>query len=99
MRLRMHTSKNSQQVHGRDSFPPLYKNLAATRNCLLKPSPAPETSGHGHQLGLAYCRETWAYTMNTVLANVTFLLLLDTNLSSQAGVTHYSLPHDTTASY
>ena len=41
-------------------------------------------------LGLAYNRKTWAYPMNTVLATVAFLLLLDTSLLSQGGITHYS---------
>ena len=34
--------------------------------------------------------ETWAYLMSTVSATVAFLLLLDTTLLSQAGITHYS---------
>ena len=41
------------------------------------------------QLGLAHGCETWAYPTNTLLATVAFLLLLDTNLLSQAGITHY----------
>ena len=51
----------------------------------LKPSPALETLGHSHLLGLAYNRKTWTYPMSTVLATVAFLLLLDTSLLSQAG--------------
>ena len=46
-------------------------------------STAPRSlTGHG--------RETWAYSTNTVLATVAFLLPLHTNLLSQAGITHYS---------
>ena len=42
------------------------------------------------QLGLAYSRETWVYPTNTLSATVAFLLLPDTNLLPQAGITHYS---------
>ena len=56
----------------------------------LKPSPILEAPGHGHQLGQAYSRQTWAYTTSTVLATVAFLLLPDTSLLSQVGITHYS---------
>ena len=35
--------------------------------------------------------------MNTGLATVALLLVLDTNLLPQAGITHYSQLHDTTA--
>ena len=52
-----------------------------------------------HKLGLAYSRETWAYPLNTVLATVAFLLILDKNLLSQAGITHYSQLHETTEPY
>ena len=69
----------------------------------LKPSPALEALGHGHLLGLAYNRKTWAYPMSTVLATVAFLLLLDTSLLSQAGIMHYSqlltLQHSTKVLY
>ena len=41
-------------------------------------------------LGLAYGRETWLYSTNTLSATVAFLLLPDTNLLPQAGITHYS---------
>ena len=41
-------------------------------------------------LGLAYGRETWLYPTNTLSATVAFLLLPDTNLLPQAGITHYS---------
>ena len=47
-------------------------------------------NGHCHQLGLAYSRETWLYPTNTLSATVAFLLLPDTNLLPQAGITHYS---------
>ena len=76
--------------------PPLtshfYSIAAQMVNCVfqLKPSPALQATGHCHQLGLAYGRETWAYPTNTLLATVAFLLLLDTNLLPQAGTTHYS---------
>ena len=49
----------------------------------LKPSPTLEALGHGHLLGLAYDRKTWAYPMSTVLATVAFLPLLDTSLLSK----------------
>ena len=52
-------------------------------------------NGHCHQLGLAYGRETWAYPMNKLLsATVVLLLLLDTNLLPQAGISHYWQLHD-----
>ena len=54
---------------------------------LVKALKAP---GHGHLQDLAYNRNTRAYPMSTVLATVAFLLLLDTSLLSQAGITHYS---------
>ena len=54
---------------------------------LVKAQPAPQAPGHCHQLGLAYGRETWLYPTNTLSA---FLLLPDTNLLPQAGITHYS---------
>ena len=60
---------------------------------IYKPSPALEAPGHSNLLGLAYDRKTWAYPMSTVLATVAFLLLLDTSLLSQAGITHYSQPY------
>ena len=66
---------------------------------LVKPSPVLDASGHGQQLGLAYGRETWAYPTNTVLATVVFLLLLDTNLLLQEGITHCSKLHYTKAPY
>ena len=72
-----------------------------TANCVfqLKPSPVLQALGHCHQLGLAYGCETWAYPTNTLLATVSFLLLQDTNLFPQAGITHYSqlLTHSTCA--
>ena len=76
--------------------PPLtsrfYSIAAQTVNCIfqLKPSPVLQALGHCHQLGLAYGRKTWAYPMNTLFATVAFLLLLDTNLLPQTGITHYS---------
>ena len=57
---------------------------------LVKAQPAPQAPGHCHQLGLAYGRKTWVYPMNTLSATVAFLLLPDTNLLPQAGITHYS---------
>ena len=57
---------------------------------LVKAQPAPQAPGHCHQLGLAYGRETWVYPTNTLSATVAFLLLPDTNLLPQAGITHYS---------
>ena len=57
---------------------------------LVKAQPAPQAPGHCHQLGLAYGRETWVYPTNTFAATVAFLLLPDTNLLPQAGITHYS---------
>ena len=42
-------------------------------------------------LDLAYGFETWAYPTSTLLATVTFMLLLDTNLLPQAGITYYIL--------
>ena len=57
---------------------------------LVKAQPAPQAPGHCHQLGLAYGRETWVYPTNTLLATVAFLLLPDTNLLPQTGITHYS---------
>jgi len=85
--------------------PPLtslvYSIAAPTVNCVfqLKPCPALQAPGHCHPLGLAYSRETWAYPTETLLASVAFLLLLDTNLLPQAGITHYSQLHDITALY
>ena len=78
---------------------PLLKCLVYRRYCstngklriLVKAQPAPQPPGHCHQLGLAYGRETWVYPMNTLSATVAFLLLPDTNLLPQAGITHYSL--------
>ena len=57
---------------------------------LVKAQPAPQAPGHCHQLGLAYGRETWLYPKNTLSATVAFLLLLDTGLLPQVGITHYS---------
>ena len=57
---------------------------------LVKAQPAPQAPGHCHQLGLAYGRETWAYPTNTLSATVAILLLPDTNLLPQGGITHYS---------
>ena len=57
---------------------------------LVKAQPAPQAPGHCHQLGLAYGRKTWLYPTNTFSATVAFLLLPDTNLLPQAGITHYS---------
>ena len=57
---------------------------------LVKAQPAPQAPGHCHQLGLAYSCETWVYPTNTLSATVAFLLLPDTNLLPQAGITHYS---------
>ena len=65
----------------------------------MSPSLRQAAPGHSHELGLAYSRETWAYPLNTVLATVAFLLILDTNLLSQAGITHYSQLHETTEPY
>ena len=61
-------------------------------NCVfyLKPSPALEAPGHGHQLDQTHGCKTWAYPTNTVLATVAFLLLLDASLLSQMDITHYS---------
>ena len=56
----------------------------------LKSSPALNALDHGHLLGLAYDRKTWAYLMSTVLAIVAFLLLVDSSLLSQGGFMHYS---------
>ena len=64
---------------------------------LVKAQPALQAPGHCHQLGLAYGRKTWAYPTNTLSATVAFLLLLDTNLLQQPGITHYSQLHDMTA--
>ena len=57
---------------------------------LVKAQPAPQAPGHCHQLGLAYGCETWVYPTNTLSATVVSLLLPDTNLLPQAGITHYS---------
>ena len=58
---------------------------------LVKAQPAPQAPGHCHQLGLAYGHETcMVYPTNTLSATVAFLLLPDTNLLPQAGITHYS---------
>ena len=58
---------------------------------LVKAQPSTQSDCHGHQLGLGYSHETWAYPANTVLTNATFLLLLDTNfLSKQALLTTHS---------
>ena len=58
---------------------------------LVKAQPSTRSSGpQSPTIGLAYDRKTWAYTVSTVLATVAFLLLLDTSLLSQAGITHYS---------
>ena len=62
---------------------------------LVKAQPAPQAPGHCHQLGLAYGHETWAYPANALLATVVLVLLLDTNLLPQAGITHYSELHET----
>ena len=80
----------------------VYSIAAPTVNCAfseLKPSPALQALGHCHQLGLTYGHETWVYPTNTLSATVAFLLLPDTNLLPQAGITHYSQLHDTTALY
>ena len=67
----------------------VHRCAAATINCIfwLKPSPALKASGH--QLGLVYGHETWAYPTNTALATTAFLLLLDTNLLSEADITSW----------
>ena len=77
--------------------PPLkcqfYGIATQTVNCAfhaVKAQPASQAPGHCHQLGLAYGRETWVYPTNTLSAAVAFLLLPDTNLLPQAGITHYS---------
>ena len=57
---------------------------------IVKAQPAPQAPGNCHQLGFAYSRETWVYPTNTLSATVAFLLLPDTNLLPQAGITHYS---------
>ena len=63
---------------------------------LVKAQHHTKAPGHSYcQLGLAFGRETWAYPTKTVLATVTILLLLDTNLLSQAGI-YYSQLHYTT---
>ena len=53
-----------------------------------------------YRLGI-YGRETWDYPTNTVsgFTTVAFMLLVDTKLLSQAGITHYSQLHDTAALY
>ena len=67
----------------------VHRCTATTINCIfwLKPSPALKASGH--QLGLVYGHETWAYPTNTGLATMAFLLLLDTNLLSEADITSW----------
>ena len=71
---------------------PFYGIAAQTVNCAfqLKPTACTPSTGHRHQLGLAYGHETWLYPTNTLSATVAFLLLPDTNLLPQAGITHYS---------
>ena len=72
----------------------LFFGIAAGTNgklrILVKAQPAPQAPGHCHQQGLAYGRETWVHPTNTISATVAFLLLPDTNLLPQAGITHYS---------
>ena len=57
---------------------------------LVKAQPAPQAPGHCHQLGLAYGCEAWVYPTDTLSATVAFLLLPDTNLLPQGGITYYS---------
>ena len=76
-------------VHSKDKSL-LHCNNNSISCILVKPSPALEALGHGHLLGLAYDRKTWAYPVSTVLATVAFLLILHTSLLSQVGITHYS---------
>ena len=45
---------------------------------------------------LAYGHQTWAFSFGHS-GTVAFLLLLDTNMLSQEGITHYSQLHDMTA--
>ena len=73
-----------------------YTHQKGTRHALLTSQPsAYKTTQMWHQLGLAYSCKTWAYPMNTLSAcegsdTVAFLLLLDTILLPQAGITHYT---------
>ena len=70
----------------------VYSIAAPIVNCVfyLKPSPALQAPCYCHQLGLADGHETWAYPTNRFSATVALVLLLDTNLLPQAGITHYS---------
>ena len=72
----------------------LERSTNDTLRILVKPSPAPKAPGHGDLLGLAVTTRPGP-TQGIILATVAFLLLLDTNLLSQAGITHYSQLHDT----
>ena len=51
------------------------------------------------RLGIRPARPAWVYPTNILLATVAFLLLPDTDLLPQAGISHYSELHDTTALY
>ena len=63
---------------------------------LVKAQTVLNAPGHGYLLGLAYDRKTWAYSANTLLATVAFLLSLHTNLLSQAGYSQLlTLQHST----
>ena len=68
----------------------LHRSTDDILRIVVKAQPSTRSTGHGHLLGLAYNRKTWAYPMSTVLATVAFQLLVDTSLLSQGGFMHYS---------
>ena len=73
----------------------VYGNAAQTVNCVfwLKPSLHPKhlITVTNYRLGIRPRDLAWVYVMNTLSATVAFLMLLpDTNLLPQAGITHYS---------
>ena len=85
----IHISKNSQFVNTTTVDYSREQDVASMINCtssLVKARPSTQSDCHGHQLGLGYSHETWAYPANTVFANATFLLLLDTNFLSSRPV-------------
>ena len=89
----IHISKNSQFVNTTtvDYSCEQECSINDKLHILVKAWPNTQRDCHGHQLGLGYSHETWAYPANTVLANATFLLLLDTNFpSKQALLTTHS---------
>ena len=80
-----------------------FKTLTAPRAKLRIPVKAqPSTRRTGLRsltIGLTCDNdEIWAYPTNTDLDIVAFLLLLDTSLLSQAGISYYSQLHDTETS-